>query len=256
MIDQRGEMIAVMANAVAEARHMLTVPEQRLVLWLIAQIERDDDALREYTLHVAEFREILGQTENGRLYERMEDACNRLQTRVLELRTGPDEWTKINWMHYVRYMVREGRIALQFHDHLKPVLLELRERFCQIPLRAVFQLRGGYAIRWLEVLHSRRHQGSFFLSAEELRHWLHIEPDELRTSAHLHQRAIDYPRQELDAKAPLTFTAAPRKFGRKIAGWTITVKENKPKPTKAKRARNPCPCGGSRPAGCPRRRPP
>lgn len=236
---QTGDLIAVMANTVAEARHALTVPEQRLILWLIAQIEREDDALREHSLSVHQFNEILG-SNNGRLYSQMEEACHQLQTRVLEIRTGPAERTMFNWMHHVRYLDKESRIILQFHEHLKPVLLQLRERFCQIPLRAAFQLRGSYSIRWLEMLHSRRHQGSFFLSVEELRDWLHIGPDELEKVSHLHDCAIDYPRRDLAKKSPLGFTAAPRRDGRKICGWMITIHDNKPKPaTKAKRVRKP-----------------
>lgn len=240
MASKKGDLTAVMANTVAEARHALSVPEQRLILWLIAQIDREDDALREHSLSVHQFNEILG-SNNGRLYDQMEAACRQLQTRVLEIRTGPSERVTFNWMHRVRYLDEECRIILRFHDDLRPVLLQLRERFCQIPIKAVFQLRSGYAIRWLEMLHSRKYLGSFFITVEEVRDWLHIAPDELQKVNHLHDRAIDYPRKDLDKKSPLTFTAQPRREGRKICGWTITILENKPKPArpKAKKLRKP-----------------
>lgn len=239
MASKNGDLIAVMANTVAEARHMLTVPEQRLILWLVAQIEREDDCLREHTLSISEFSGILG-SNSGNLYGRMEEACDRLQKRVLELRVSPARRRKINWMHRVEYLDSEGKIILRFHDDLKPVLLQLRERFCQIPLRAVFQLHGGYSIRWLEMLHSRRHQGSFYMTVEELRDWLHIEPGELAKPFNLWSRAIDYPRKDLDKKSPLTFRDEPRRIGRKVIGWTFTVVDNRPKPpAKAKRTRKP-----------------
>ncbi|RYD38973.1 MAG: RepB family plasmid replication initiator protein [Verrucomicrobiaceae bacterium] len=230
MTKKNGDLIAVMANTVAEARHALTVPEQRLILWLISQIDREDNALKEHSVCVNEFAQILGSA-NGRLYEQMEEACDKLQTRVLELRVSSGERVKFNWMHEVRYLDKEGRIRLRFHDNLKPVLIQLRERFCQIPLRTAFQLRGSYSIRWLEMLHARQHMGSFFLTVEELRDWLHIEPGELEMVGNLTARAVEYPRKDLDQKSPLTFTALPRKAGRKLAGWTITVMENKPKPS-------------------------
>src|SRR6478752_7162347 len=233
MAKRNGELIAVMANTVAEARHALTVPEQRLVLGLISQIDREDDALKEHNLSVHEFGEILG-ANNGRLYDQIKEACRQLNHRVLQIRIAPDKLLEIHWMNHVLYLEKECRILLQFHDRLKPVLLQLRERFCQIPLKAAFQLRSGYAIRWLEKLHARRHQGSFFIPVEELRHWLHIEPGELTTVFNLHARAIDGPRQHLDKKSPLTFTAEQKREGRKIAGWTITVLENTPKAAKPK----------------------
>jgi plasmid replication initiation protein len=226
---KNGDLIAVMENTVAEARHSLTVPEQRLILWLVAQIEKDDDALKEHTLTVLEFGEILGETNNGRLYQQVEDAVKRLQTRVLEIRTGPKERTSFNWLYFARYLDGEGKIQLQFHDHLKPVLLQLRERFCAIPLKTVFQLHGSYSIRWLEILHARQHQGSFYINIEDLRDWLHIDSGELAETKNLQARAIEYPRRDLDKKSPLTFTYKPKKEGRRIVGWVFTVRDNKPK---------------------------
>lgn len=223
-----GELVVVFANTVAEARHSLTVPEQRIILWLVAQIEREDDCLKEHTLSVLEFEEILGGN-HGQLYSQVEDAVKRLQTRVLEIRTGPQERTSFNWLDFARYHDGEGTVTLQFHHRLAPVLLQLKARFCQIPLKALFKMRGGYAIRWLEMLYSRYYEGSFALTIEELRDWLNIEPGELKTTDHMRAKAIDLPKRELDQKSDLSFSYEPKKEGRRITGWVFTVRGNKPK---------------------------
>ncbi len=142
-----GERIVVWANAVAEARYTLSVQEQRLILWLAVQIEREDEALEERTVSILEMQEIVGGN-NGRIYEQFESVCDRLLTRMLELRYDDKlERVKFNWMHEVMYKDGEGRITLRFHDRLKPLLLKLKERFSQSPLKVVFKLREGYAIR-------------------------------------------------------------------------------------------------------------
>jgi plasmid replication initiation protein len=64
-------------------------------------------------------------------------------TRVLELRDDEKrERIKFNWMHDVMYKDGLGCITLRFHDHLKPLLLNLKERFSMIPLKTVFKLLG------------------------------------------------------------------------------------------------------------------
>lgn len=230
---QTGDLIAVMANSVARARHELSLQELRLILWLISQINRHDDCFRDHVLSIQEFEEILGQKNNGRLHEQIEEACDRLQSRVLEIQTGHDERKKFNWTHSVTY--RGGQIKLRLHDLLAPVLLELKEKFCKVPIKTVFKLRGGYSVRWIEMLYSRQHEGTFVLSVEELRFWLAVGPDELKKTDHLRSRAIDYPKDELDSKSPLTFTYKPRKIARRITGWTFTVKKNKPRPVLKKK---------------------
>jgi plasmid replication initiation protein len=148
---------------------------------------------------------------------------------MLELRYDDKlERVKFNWMHEVMYKDGEGRITLRFHDRLKPLLLKLKERFSQIPLKVVFKLRGGYAIRWYEMLVAKKHLGSFSMSVEELRAWLGISEGELSAVKDLRKRAIDVSKAELDNKADLTFRYEPIKAGRRITGWKFKVKENRP----------------------------
>lgn len=99
-----------------------------------------------------------------------------------------------------------------------------------IPLKTIFKLRGGYAIRWYELLVARKHLETFSMSVEELRAWLGIEAGELPAVSDLRARALDVPKKELDAKADLTFTYAPIKAGKKITGWKFRVKANHPRP--------------------------
>ena len=55
----------VWTNAVVDARYSLSVPEQRLILWLAAQIEKEDDALEDQTVGVLEMQELAGRDSGG-----------------------------------------------------------------------------------------------------------------------------------------------------------------------------------------------
>jgi plasmid replication initiation protein len=226
-----GEKVVVWTNAVCDARYSLSVPEQRLILWLAAQIEREDDALDYRTIGVLEMQELL-QGNNGRLYEQLEAVCDNLQSRVLEIRLeGCRIRDKINWLHRVRYNDGEGTVTLRFHDDLAPALLQIKKRFAQIPLKMIFRLRGGYAIRWYEMLVAKKYLETFSMSADEIRAWLGIEEHELATSDELRRIAIKVPKAELDRKADMTFTYTPTKVGRRVTGWIFKVRENHPRPT-------------------------
>ena len=163
-------------------------------------------------MSILEMQEIVGGN-NGRIYEQFEAVCDRLLTRTLELRYDDKfERVKFNWMHEVMYKDGQGCITLWFHDRLKPLLLKLKERFSMVPLKVVFKLRGGYAIRWYELLVAKKHLGTFSLSVEELRSWLTIGDGELSAVKDLRKRAIDVSKAELDNKADLTFSYMPIKL--------------------------------------------
>jgi hypothetical protein len=123
-----------------------------------------------------------------------------------------------------------GCITLQFHPRLKDVLINLRERFSTVPLKTVFRLQGGYAIRWYEMLQSKKYLKTFTMSVEELRQWLQITDGQLPAVKDLRKRAIDISKAELDHKADLTFVYSPTKVGKRITGWRFTVQNNRPRP--------------------------
>jgi plasmid replication initiation protein len=230
MKESNGDLVAVWANTVAEARYTLGVYEQRIILWLVAQIERKDDVLKEHKIGVLEMAEIMGGN-GGRTYELFKKACKELVTSPLTIWDDKNgEWINFTWMHEIRYKPGTGCITLQFHDRLKDVLLNLRERFSAVPLRTVFKLQGGYAIRWYEKLQATKFLGSFTLTVEELRQWLQITDGQLSAVKDLRKRAIDVSRAELDSKADLTFSYTPTKTGKRITGWIFKVKKNQPRP--------------------------
>lgn len=232
---KNGDKIVVWTNAVVDARYSLSVAEQRLILWLAAQIEREDDALDYRTIGVLEMQELAGgdgSNNGGNVYKRLEAVCDKLQSRVLHVQLEEGRIReKINWLHKIRYNDGEGTITLRFHDDLKPALLQIKTLFARIPLKTVFRLQGGYAIRWYEMVKAKEYLGTFSMSVEELRAWLGVEEHELPSVKNLRKRAIDVSRAELDKKADLSFTYTPTKVGRRITGWTFKVKKNHPRPT-------------------------
>jgi plasmid replication initiation protein len=230
MKETNGDLVVVWANTVAEARYTLSVYEQRIILWLVAQIERKDDALREHKIGVLEMAEIMGGN-GGRTYELFKKACEELVTSPLTLWDDKNgEWITFTWMHEIRYKPGTGCMTLQFHERLKDVLLNLRERFSTVPIKTVFKLQGGYAIRWYEKLQAKKYLGGFAMSVEELREWLQIPDGQLSAVKDLRKRAIDVSKAELEKKADLTFRYEPIKTGRRITGWKFKVKENRPRP--------------------------
>ena len=235
MRKKSGELICVMANQVAEARHRLTVQEQRMVLWLIAQIEPKDKDFLTHTLAVREFEKFTG-TANGRLYEQTKSVATGLLRAVLEIREpGERSGVRFQWFSEVKYHDGQGTLTVRFHEQLRPFLLELKSRFTQLQLSQALKLRGGYSIRFYELIKARQGLKRFEMTVDELRHWAGLEDGEMPRMVDLRRFVIDAAKRELDAKADLTFQVEQLRTGRAVAGFAFRVRKNTP----AKRARKP-----------------
>ena len=235
MKKKNGELVCVMANQIAEARHRLTVQEQRMILWLIAQIEPKDKDFLSHTLAVQEFEKLTGST-SGRLYEQTKSVATGLLRAVLEIREpGQRSGVRFQWFSQVKYNDGSGTLTVRFHELLRPYLLELKSRFTQLTLNQALKLRGGYAIRFYELLASREGLKRFEMTVDELRHWAGLEGNEMPRTVDLRRFVIDAAKRELDAKADLTFDVEQLHTGRLVVAFAFRVRKNRP----AKRPRKP-----------------
>ena len=77
-----GELVAVMANQIARARHALKVQEQRLFLWLVGQVNPfDDEDLQPLRLSVADYAALFGRQGQGSIYQELEEVTTGLAVK-------------------------------------------------------------------------------------------------------------------------------------------------------------------------------
>lgn len=227
MKTKSGDLICVMANQIAEARHRLTVQEQRMVLWLVSQIEPKDKDFLTHTLAIREFEKLTG-TKSGRLYEQTRTVATGLLRAVLEIREpGERSGVRFQWFSEVLYNDGRGTLTVCFHQRLRPYLLELKSRFTQVSLSQTLRLRSGYAIRFYELLCSRERLKRFEMTVSELRHWAGLADDEMARTVDLRRFVVDLAKRELDAKADLTFEVEQLRSGRAVVGFAFRVRKNK-----------------------------
>ena len=140
-------------NSLVEARYELTAREQKLLLYVIAMIEPEDEDFKRYVVNIAEFAEIAGLDAHN-LYRELRDLAKSLKQKPLIIPHHFDEETGsfvdlvTNWFD-TAYVGRNGAgyFAITLSPALKPYLLQVKREFFRFRLYQVMQLRSGYAIR-------------------------------------------------------------------------------------------------------------
>jgi plasmid replication initiation protein len=231
-----GRQVAVMANQIARARHALKVQEQRFVLWIVGKIDpfakNDNENSLTFEISVSDYATLIGRPVQGSLYEELEDVTTGLLSKVIEVAVpGKREREKFQWLSKAKYKDGEGKVEVRIHQDMKPFLMALQREFARIPILEAVRLRSRYSIAFYQMCCSwyGSKLRSWSMNIEELREWLHIEDGELEMVGHLKARVIDQAKEELDAKARISFRVETVKQGRKIAGWKFKVVDNQPK---------------------------
>jgi plasmid replication initiation protein len=167
-------------NRLAEARYELTAREQKLLLYVIAMIEPEDDELKRYVVNVAEFAE-LARLDKDHLYQELRDLAQSLKRKPLVIPNHFDTITGryvdlvTSWFDTAMIgRTGAGYFAVTISADLKSYLLQVKREFFRFRLFQVMQMRSSYAIRlyqWLKrwefrhgvevtVVELRRHVGA------------------------------------------------------------------------------------------------
>lgn len=214
------------SNNLIEASYSLTLPEKRLLLIAISQLDsRKEMPQKETQISVRSYAELFNVTDQA-AYMACKDAANSLFKREIR-RRGPDgEIIRQRWVDHVRYRDGTATVFLSFSQHLHADLSDLAKgRFTSYTIGAIRQMRNVYSIRIFEMLWQYISVGKRFLDVEDLREKLELQ-DKYPLFSDFRRYIIEPAIKEINAKTNLQIDKpVPEKVGRVIVKIWFTFRE-------------------------------
>lgn len=210
------ERIITKSNKIIESRYALGPNEQKLILILASAINSvSDKQFFRHKFKHADLADAIGFEANYTYWKRLIEG---LMSKVLVItETKPDGKTKntwVNWFSYASY--EEGIITLEFHDELKPYMLQLGKEYTPFQLKNVLKLDSNNAIRLYELLKQYEPIGSRKFEIVELKELLGIKPTAYAKYYDFKRYVILKAQQELKEKTDIKFEFEEIKIGRKV----------------------------------------
>ena len=214
------EAVVWQHNRLAEARYELTAREQKLLLYVIAMIEPEDEGFKRYIINIAEFAQ-LASLDKDHLYRELRELAKSLKQKPLIIPNHFDTQTQTyldlvtSWFD-TAYVGRNGAgyFAVTISDVLKPYLLHVKREFFRFRLYHIMQLRSSYAIRLYQWAKRWEFRKNMEISVPELRNvlgannWQDRDETKLNLAAYadFKRRAIKPAIAEINAKTDLTIS--------------------------------------------------
>jgi plasmid replication initiation protein len=171
----RRGLLVVKDNQLVEATYTLSLAEQRLLLFAIAQLDsRTAPGSRIcLTITAAEIAETFGLS-NVRAYNLLTEVAERLYERSVLIHAPDPERPEVEkeltrWVSRIRYIPQKGSVEMVFSEGIVPLLCSLREQFSRYRLEHVAQFSSSYAIRLYEMLIQWREKGARTVEIDWLR---------------------------------------------------------------------------------------
>ena len=221
----------VESNALVRGKVSFTLPEMRIFLGVIAQVNVDDDPMTVYEIDLPQMLKDVNY-KNKNVYAITKDASHSIQGKVVNLNLGDDseeEGNLINLFYNIKYSTGTGKIKAILHPQLRVHVAELKENFTQYDLIQVFRISSAHSIRIYRLLKSHLwHRNKVEFSVEEIKKMLVIEGKYTRFSD-FKKDVLDRAKRHLTENTDISFTYEPSKRkGRTITHLTFTISENTP----------------------------
>ncbi|ATO39141.1 replication initiation protein (plasmid) [Geobacillus thermodenitrificans] len=210
------------SNVLIEANYKLSTLEQKIILYLISQIHKDDDDFKMYRLPIQEFSELLGYRGSPK-YTELREITKNLMRKVLEIREG-QKLKQMSWVSYVEYDGNSGYVSLSFDPRLKPYLLQLKREFTTYRLKNVMELKSSYSIRMYELLKRWQYVGGFEIRLDELRMMVGAG-NKYREYHNFKKRVLNPAQQEISEKTDIMFSYEEIREKRKVVSIRFHIKE-------------------------------
>ena len=227
MKTSRRGLLVVKDNQLVEATYTLSLAEQRLLLFAIAQLDsRTGPGSRIcLTITAAEIADTF-RLSNVRAYNLLTEVAERLYERSVLIHAPDPERPEVEkeltrWVSRIRYIPQKGSVELVFSEGIVPLLCRLREQFSRYRLEHVAQFSSSYAIRLYELLIQWREKGARTVEIEWLRERFDLG-DKYQNIRDFKARILKPAVEQINAHSDLWVEWEQHKRGRVVHALTFT----------------------------------
>lgn len=214
-------------NALTIARYEMTALEKNILYMVMASIKRDDKPNTTYQVSARELMALTGETIK---VSDLQKATKRLITRYFETTLPNGNLLQATFVASAEYMTGQGIIELELSHKVRPLYVELKDRFTTIQLHTALTLNSKYAKRLYELfsMYKNLPDKTFRIGVQQLKERLELidsktGKDRYEKWTHFKNRVLDPSEHEINGKADLSFSYTPLKQGRSVTQIEFTV---------------------------------
>lgn len=209
---------------IQKARFDLTLTQQKLILYAISKINKSSENFEKIKINLKEFQDICNVTHKdyAGLKQDLTD-INKKCWWITIAREGKEIECLVQWFSLIEIEKDSGIIRLEFHQNLKPYLLELSDRFyTSYELQNVLSFKSAYSIRLYELFKSLSNNESWFFTVDSLKEYLNCQ-EKYSVFKDFKRRILDPSLKEINHYSDLVITYKTEKNGRKISRVIFSI---------------------------------
>ena len=217
--------IVVKSNQlIQESRFDLSMQQQKIVLYIISQIEPSDEEFKLYQFKITDFCAVCGIEPKGDNYNMLKNAIQSIVNKSIWITLPNGKETTVKWIEKPYIDRNSGTIEIKLDNDMKPYLLQLKEKFTAYELIYTLNFKSKYSIRLYEYLKSIHYnkfeEYSTLISIDNFQKLLNSSYTDFKD---FHSRVLKPAFKEINQYSDINFSYEIMKNGRKATDILLTI---------------------------------
>ena len=255
---ERERHLAVKSNALMEAKFSFNLWQLRIFDVMVSMVNKNEPDFKMCRIYLKHLLKFFNSNDSND-YDAVRRAVVGLASKKVvvpynDAETGEKRWKLLSVFPTATIPdstdrdQRNNYVELQFHQDVKPYLLELRERFKMYDIRNLCNVRSTYAIKMFWLLKEYDNLGRREIDLEELKDLLNTDDESLqlpgprrgaaqkkKTTYKLYgdfkKRVLLKSQEDLERHCDIAFTFEEKKIGNRVTSLVFHIRRNTPNKT-------------------------
>ena len=222
---ERNSLVVKHNELLRNTRYELSTTEQKILIYLVSKIDKNDKELRKVKFNLQEYCEIAGIQTGGESYIRLKETIRDLSNKSWWIQIDEDHERLFRWIYGEPEIEKRGGVVeLELSPTLEPYLIGLQANFTKYELINVLTLRSSNSIRLYELFKSYLWQHHWVVTVEDFRRLLNIE-NKYKAFKDLNRQVIKPALEEINKYTDLVVKVDPVREGRQTKRLDFTIDE-------------------------------
>lgn len=210
--------LVVKHNDLIEAKYKLNLVEQKIILYTVSQLDRDENNFKLVKVKISDIAELIGNEIHR--YTEFKKIANDLMDKKVVLSSRPN--LDMRWLASSEY-IGEGIIELEFSEKLIPYLLQLKQRFTRYEIKNILSMKSSYSVRIYELMKQYENIGKREFELTEFKRCLGLKEDEYSRIYDFERFVLKVAKEEINRDTDLIIDYEKKRRGRKITGFLFII---------------------------------
>ena len=220
-------------NFIFNAKFNLTLQQQKIMFFLVSQIDYNDTDFHEDTFKIVDFCRICGiDTVGGASYKTLKESVKALADKSIWV-TEPDGTERlIRFLDEPALNKKTGLIKVQIARCMKPYLLQLKKNYTSFELLYTLRFAHKASPRLYELLKAHHFDNMkpyvYVVPIDDLRVLLNADTESYKKYKYFNSRVLAPALKEINEQTDLSISYKTRKSGKTITHAEFTIEQKTP----------------------------